>query len=929
MEPTLPHGVFVGRARELAELLAALETAESGRGSLVLLSGEPGIGKSRLADELASHARERGALVLWGRCWEAGGAPAFWPWVQSLKTYMRDVPARALEAQVGAGAADIAQMLPDIREILPDVGEPAPADPEGARFRLFDATATFLRNAAASHPLVFVLEDLHAADVSSLLLLRFVTADLDRTQLLIVATYRDTELSREHPLADTVADLVRAPTTHQILLRGLDLPDVRRFMEVTAGTAPTEAIVSAVFEGTEGNPLFLGEVVRLLAGEGRLAEPGEDTSLRLAISQGVRSVIGRRLGLLSDECQQLFTLASVLGTEFGLDALGLLSERTPEELLGLLEEGRAARLVSEVPGSPGRLRFSHGLVRETLYDDLPAVARLRLHRRVGEMLATLHAQDLEPHLAELAHHFFEAMPGGDVDRAVDYSRRAGDRATRLLAYEEAARLYRMALQALELETESDESTRCELLLALGDAVWRGGDQERGRETLLRAADVARRSGSPEQLARAAILYGGRFLWLRAAGDRHLIPLLEDALSALGERDDQLRVRLLARLAGALRGRPDREVGAAVIEDALATARKLDDQTALTYALAGRLGVLWSPDEPKDRLVWTDEVIELAEIVGESERLMEGRFNKFATCMELGLHAEAVAALDAMERLERRVRQPSQRWLVASTKVMLALLEGRFTEAEPLIADAVSIGASAQTTDAEFAHRLQRYVLSWEWDRLADVEPEITASLEEFPWYPVFRCFVAHLHAELGNEAACRRAFEGLAARNFVDIPRDNQWLVGMSLLADVSRFLNDKDRAAQLTRAALPVRASPSPLPAGGRRRVRRPGRWSPSDRRRIVRRSGGLVRDGDRSQRLDGSVTVGRPHPARLRTDAHRGGWPRRCRAGRGAAARSPWHVPRTCDGRPRAEGARASRRARRRTGVGAQTGLQRTVSP
>src|SRR6266516_2600557 len=218
-------GVFVGRERELGELEAGLDDALSGRGRLFLIGGEPGIGKSRLADELAGRARLRGARVLWGRCWEAGGAPAYWPWIQAIRSYVRDQGPETLISQFGSGAADIAWMIPEIQDLLPELGAPAALDSEGARFRLFDSTTTFLRNVGRAQPLLLVLDDLHAADAPSLLLLRFVASELDDAHILIVGLYRD-DVPDNPQLTSTVAEVARNVATRQISLSGLGRHDV-------------------------------------------------------------------------------------------------------------------------------------------------------------------------------------------------------------------------------------------------------------------------------------------------------------------------------------------------------------------------------------------------------------------------------------------------------------------------------------------------------------------------------------------------------------------------------------------------------------------------------------------------------------------------------------------------------------------------------
>ena len=587
------RGVFVGREHEIAELGAALDDAFAGRGALVLLVGEPGIGKSRLAEELVRQARSRGARVLVGRCWEAGGAPAYWPWVQSLRAHIEQSDKDALRAELGGGAAEVAQIVPEVRDLLPDLAEPS-LEEEGARFRLFDAVARFLRNVASKDPLVLVLDDLHAADEPSLLMLRFLAGELGESRILLVGTYRDVDPTVRDPLAATLAELVREQVTRRIDLQGLALPDVARFIELDADVSPPAELVAAIHDETEGNPLFVGEVVRLLASEGRLSRIDVGALWALGIPQGVREVIGRRIGRLTPECSRVLTLAAVLGREFELDALEHLSELSSDELLDVLDEAIASKVLTSVPGAPGHLRFAHALIRETLYDQLTTVRRGQLHRRAGEALEGLYERDPEPHLAELAYHFFEAAPGGDVEKALDYARRAGARALELLAYEEAARFYQLALQALDLRKTFDPVERCELLLALGDPLARAGNTAEAKETFLAAADLARTAALPDHLARAALGYGGRFPWLRAGNDTQLVPLLQEAMQELGDEESSLRVRVLARLAGALRDEPSLEPRSSLSRQAVEIARRLGDTDTLVYALVSLAPAVWGP-----------------------------------------------------------------------------------------------------------------------------------------------------------------------------------------------------------------------------------------------------------------------------------------------------------------------------------------------
>jgi len=363
----LAGGVFVGREKEMDELRAGLEDALSGRGRLLMLVGEPGIGKTRTSEEFATYAALRNTQVLWGRCYEGEGAPAYWPWVQVIRSYVHDRDPKELMSEMGPGAADIAQVVSEVRERLPGLPEPPALEPEQARFRLFDSITTFLKNASKSQPIVLVLDDLHWADKPSLLLLQFLARELRGARLMALATYRDVELRRGHPLSQTLGELAREGLSQRILLRGLTEQDVARFIELTAGRTPPKALVDAVFRETEGNPFFINEIVRLLVADGRLERPEEVKSWSVTIPQGVREVVGRRLDHLSEECNRVLTVASVIGREFGLDALERVSDVTGDRLLEVLEEAAAARVIAEMPRSVDHYSFTHALIRETLY----------------------------------------------------------------------------------------------------------------------------------------------------------------------------------------------------------------------------------------------------------------------------------------------------------------------------------------------------------------------------------------------------------------------------------------------------------------------------------------------------------------------------------------------------------------------------------
>jgi len=785
---------FVGREPELEELLAGLGGALAGRGRLCLIAGEPGIGKSRLIEELVSRARERGAQVLVGRCWEAGGAPAYWPWMQTLRACVQAREPEQLRDELGPGAPDLAQLVPDLRALFPDLPEREAPDSESARFRLFDAVAAFLTAAARSRPLLLALDDMHAADEPSLLLLRFLAREIGQSRLFVVVAYRDVDPTVAEPLAVTLAELRREPITHRIALEGLSEPAVAEYIEAAGGTVPSRALVDAIHAETEGNPLFVGEMVRLLVQEGQLDAEALET---LGVPEGIREVIERRLRHLAPECFELLTLACVLGREFDLTALAAVSSTPSDRLLGVLDEAMAARVVAGLPGAPGRLRFEHALIRDTAYDSLTAARRAQLHHRIGKTLEELYSADFEPHLSELAHHFFAALPSGDTEKAFTYAMRAAQWSVAQLAFEEAARLYEMALTLAR-----DDARRCEVLLGLGDAYARAGDTSAAKRSFGDAAELADAHGLPQQLGRAAVGYGGRIMWAVSRDDDRLKFLIERALQELGDEAPELRVELLARLAGGpLRDASfPPELKRARSEEAVEIARQLGDPKLLANALAGYTQAHLAPDLLPGLLPAAEEWLAVALEAGDKERAFEAHEQLFLSWLGLGDGARARANLPEMRRIAAELRQPTQLWLFGVYETLLALLEGRFADAESLLDANEEVADAAPRWNAEMSRRLQLYVLRRGQGRLDELVDTQQAELEAFTFrtYPIVDCVLARLHDELGRDADSARIFSALAKDDFAQIPFDEEWLVSVGLLAEVAHSRGDRQRARAL-----------------------------------------------------------------------------------------------------------------------------------
>ncbi len=442
-EPTGSAATFVGRTRELAELRAGLDEAIAGCGSLFLLAGEAGIGKTRLADELAQLAAERGVQVLWGRCWEGDGAPPYWPIIQVIRACAEGRDAVQLEVLLGPGTKEISQLIPEFRASRPTPGENgAIADQESARFRLFGAVANFLKNAARTAPLLIIVDDLHDADHPSLQMLRFIAREIRGARIAMIGTYREAEVRQSPELGRLVGDLNREGLT--IPLAGLSQNEVAQFIEQSSGQKAKTTLVSDLYKATSGSPLFVEGVVRLLIGEGKI----DSTAASFEIPDGVRESIRRRLAALSEETRTILSIASAIGNDFSSRLLEAVSEFAVVQIVDRMDEAERVGIVTDGGAPQWQYRFSHALVREVLYKDLSANRRVELHGEIGAAIEKIHHDDLKPHQASLAHHFSAA---GVTEKAIEYSLGAGAAASEVFAYQEARAHWERALDLMKGE----------------------------------------------------------------------------------------------------------------------------------------------------------------------------------------------------------------------------------------------------------------------------------------------------------------------------------------------------------------------------------------------------------------------------------------------------------------------------------------------
>jgi tetratricopeptide (TPR) repeat protein len=726
-----------------------------------------------------------------------------------IRALIRQGDLGTLADWLGSGAPHVAQLVPEVREVLSDVPAAPPLDSEQARFRLYDAVCTFLTSATATAPLVLILDDLHWADKSSLLLLQFVVREIAAARLLVLGTYRDVEVSRGHPLGEVLPRLRRERTVDRLLLRGLPDAEVHAMLEALRGGEVPEDFARTISRETAGNPFFIKEILRHLLDEGVARREGSQWVGRvepdeIQLPESVREVIGRRLARLGEACTKVLTLAAVIGQEFGLDVLQRLSEMEQERLLEILEEAVAARVVEEVPRTIARHRFCHTLIRETLYGELRNLERIRLHRRVAEGLEGLYARSPEPHLAELAHHFLEGLPGGDVDKAVAYAARAGDRANAQLAYAEAAILYERALLALELQEPPDERLRCELLVKVGAAQWGAGGFETRRKPLEEAAVLAERLGDADLLARAALMLAGPNVGFHIAIGGS-IAFLERALAALGDRDSALRAQVMGRLAGLRTFVGNPKGNDSLARAAIEMARRVGDARALAYVLSATTWTTGGPDDLDDRLARADELIRLAGEARDEWLAAEGHLWRVGCCLEIGDMAAVDREIEGQERSADNARHALLRWLAALNRGACAFLEGRLDECDALMAQTIESDSEMLLTETvRMGLQGFRNLLLEQRGRAHELIPTVCSLAAAFPQIPLWRSALAGYRVAVGETEAARRDLEALAVNDFRDVPRDMMWMYVLCRLCEVVSFLGDAERAGTLYDLLLP-----------------------------------------------------------------------------------------------------------------------------
>jgi DNA-binding SARP family transcriptional activator len=746
---------FVGRRSELGRLHAtwAGVTMHSDR-RIVLVAGEPGIGKTRLGQEFAAAALGTGATVLMGRCSEEPLAP-FEPFAEAL-------------ARAGLG----------------DVLEPGDTDDTGARHRLFDAVDSALSGLAASGPVLVMIDDFHWADHATLLLTMFLLRSGRRAPLLLLGTYRDTELSRLTPLTAALAELGRDGVLDRIDLRGLALDDVATLTRAALGT---DELAPRVHARANGNVFFIEEILRGLADSGQQVVP-----------ESVRHAVGVRLSRMSGPANELIAAAAILGLEPDARALQATAGLEPGAAEEALDEVLRARLLRRA-AEPHRVEFTHALVREAVYDECNVLRRTRLHRRAADALSALSE---DRHVEEIAMHLFEAASTADARRASEMLVRAGRRALARLAYEDAAERYERAFEAMALADADDESGP--ILLARGDALLRAGDTHAARDAFSLARELAVRSGDDGLLAEAALGFAGLGIAIVDL-DRETIARLEEALERVG--DPVLRSRLQARLAVELYYAPDRTHSEALSGQAVTTARASGDARALASALGARHVALWRPDRGEERLATADEMIRAARAGADRHAELQGHNWRVADLFELGDMAGWREEKARHARLAAELQLPVFQWYTPLWESVEAMLAGRYDEVERLSAEAEDAGVRAGDRNAELFAGMVRFCAQIEREAFDEIDLGfVTEKVANSPVGVAYRGSYSWILAGLGDADRAREELHAtMAARHAFDA----NWLSLQAECAEASVLIADPTHAATLYERLAPYSGRP------------------------------------------------------------------------------------------------------------------------
>lgn len=780
--------LFIGREHALQTLTNSLQRALEGTPACVLISGVPGVGKTRTTEELLARAHALGADGWLARCTDVEGAPAYWPFIQILREAARNRGAAELRALLGSEGADVLHVMRELRRELPDVPETSQLASASARFRLFDGVAAFLQRAAERKPIVIALDDLHCADAASLHLLTFLVQQLQRARLLIVANHRPV-----HALPPSAAALIQpiaqSSRVRQLELSGWDALELGHYIEVTTGSAPSPELRARLLQQTAGNPLFVQQAI----------ERGAD--LPSALSLG--SAIEQHLGLVSSSCRELLGAAAVCGPEFSDALLASVADLELDVVREQLARAEACGLILARPSMLPRYGFRHGLIREALYARVPPNQRAMLHGRAARAIELYGVEDSAIRLAEVTHHYASAAPTHDDGRALEYVLRSAEAARSALAYEQTAEYFERALQLLQYRS-ADAALRMKLVFGRAEALLRAGARASARAALLEVIELAKESGDDALRVAASALFASPPE--SGSVDEMQVQLLEQAIDCLPTDDGRLPW-LEALLAKSLSYAPDATRRVQLARQARARLRDQPDNPRRLETLSACHQALLGPDHLRERTDIARTLLELAHARGDADALLSAFAARVETCAATGDIDGLEAATSSLNVLAERERDPVARWHVSLLACMRATLR---SDVQAAHAHADAALHSGRPLDAELARRVysvQSNLLLRLTGRATEAEALMRAMALRYPNVYGWTAAVGAIDWELGRRDEARRCLARLIDRGLERVRSEPYLLSGFTAVSDLCCRVGDAAAASAIYEALLPYGA--------------------------------------------------------------------------------------------------------------------------
>ncbi len=802
------HRLLVGRSDELRILRAAIDQLRAKTGSMITIGGEAGMGKSTLLDEMARYANQRGLRILHGRGSEVAGAPAYWPWIQTIRQLLASSDGESIIGQLGPVAADIAQVVPEIADITRNHEPPRGLAPDQQRFRFFDSVTRLFDKAAIHRPSLLIIDDLHCCDDGTLLLWQLLAETAAGIPLLLACSYRSHELRKRGLLAKVLAESWRTKAATRIDIGGLASGEVDMLLTHTLGAPPSPEVAAHVRERSLGNPFFVTE----LANHVRALGTRENAASIAAIPPSISALLIARADEAGPRCRSVLERAAVIGRRFNIKLLQAAcrcnngdnaitprqstAEAAKHAVSEALAQALTAELVEMCDGEPGSYAFRHLLIRDVLYDSLDQTERSATHRAIAEFILEEYQDNIADHYDEIAHHHLAAAGDGDKDRAREFCVLAAQRATERLSYEEAAAFYDKALAALELEREVCDEQRCELLVEAADSRNRAGDAIGARASFEKAAALARHVEDPALFVRSAIGMAVRFGQPVDFGghDDSAVELLEEALGRLPETPSPQRAIVMACLSFALYASPQRERARSYSRGSERAARASGDHYALSVALLAKQMMSTYPGDTADAEAATDELIAVAESSGLDEMRAMGQTFRVFRCLESGTGSDELeAAIASHTQLARRMRQPQGLWWVHVINATRALMQGDVTTGDRESLRARELGRRSANSNQLMTYQTQQAQVLMHRGDFAGLFKLSATMAESYPYMQASQVGHMSLLARSGSTDEARDFAAGWRQRDLRGGLQAYNWLFEAACLAELGLLLEDRE----------------------------------------------------------------------------------------------------------------------------------------